>query len=302
MSRSRDEVTSHESSEDGEPAQRPETPSSVLRPPFSVPSPYDPVTPSPTSDWNPEQYGRFRDERAQPFFDLLALVQPRPGMRVVDLGCGTGELTRELHTHLAARETLGVDTSPAMLAKAAAFAGDGLRFEGGDIGDFTADGKYDLVFSNAALHWIPDHPALLRRLTAALAEGGQLAVQVPANDDHPSHATAVTVAGEAPFWEALGGHARQSPVLAPEVYATLLNQLGYRQQQVRLQVYGHALESREAVVEWVRGSVLTDYEKRMPDELWPRFLERYRELLLPQLADTRPYFYPFKRVLFWGAR
>lgn len=258
--------------------------------------------PSPPPDWNPEQYGRFRGERAQPFFDLMALVQPRPGMRVVDLGCGTGELTRELHTHLAARETLGLDNSPAMLAKSNAYAGDGLTFAAGDIAEFSADAAYDLVFSNAALHWVPDHPALLRRLTAALNENGQLAAQVPANDDHPSHATAVTVAGEEPFRSALGGHARQSPVLAPEAYAALLHALGYRQQHVRLQVYGHTLESREAVIEWVRGSVLTDYEKRMPAALWPRFLARYRELLLPQLADTRPYFYPFKRMLFWAAR
>lgn len=254
------------------------------------------------TDWNPEQYGRFRGERAQPFFDLMSLVQPRSGMRVVDLGCGTGELTRELHVHLNARETLGIDNSPAMLAKTAAFAGDGLQFAAGDIGAFSGDGAYDLVFSNAALHWIPDHPALLTQLTAALTEQGQIAVQVPANDDHPSHATAVTVAGEEPFRSVLGGHARQSPVLPPETYATLLNDLGYRQQQVRLQVYGHALESREAVVEWVRGSVLTDYEKRMPAELWPQFLERYRALLLPQLTETRPFFYPFKRVLFWAAR
>jgi trans-aconitate 2-methyltransferase len=271
------------------------------RHPFS-PSPHDPMTLSPSCDWNPEQYGRFRDERARPFFDLLDLVQPRPGMRVVDLGCGTGELTRELHRRLAARETIGIDNSPAMLARSAAFAGDGLRFEQGDIGAFASEGGYDLVFSNAALHWIPDHEALLPRLAAALTETGQLAVQVPANDDHPSHTTAVEVAREAPFREALGGHVRESPVLAPEVYATLLHRLGFREQHVRLQVYAHELGSREAVVEWVRGSVLTDYERRLPAELWPRFLERYRERLLPQLDDTRPFFYPFKRVLMWGAR
>ncbi len=260
------------------------------------------MTPSPSSDWNPEQYGRFRDERARPFFDLLDLVQPRSGMRVIDLGCGTGELTRELHRRLSARETIGVDNSPAMLAKSAAFAGDGLRFEQGDIGAFTSEGSYDLVFSNAALHWIPDHEALLPRLAAALTATGQLAVQVPANDDHASHVTAVEVAGEAPFREVLRGHVRQSPVLAPEVYATLLHRLGFMEQHVRLQVYAHELESREAVVEWVRGSVLTDYERRLPAELWPRFLERYRERLLPQLEDDRPFFYPFKRVLFWGSR
>src|ERR671917_284386 len=119
------------------------------------------MTPSPPSDWNPEQYGRFHGERAQPFFDLLALVDPRPGMRVVDLGCGTGELTRELHRQLAARETIGIDNSPAMLAKSAPFAGDRLRFEPGDIGAFESEGDYDLVFSNAALQWVPDHEPLL---------------------------------------------------------------------------------------------------------------------------------------------
>jgi trans-aconitate 2-methyltransferase len=260
------------------------------------------MTPASSADWNPEQYGRFRDERARPFFDLLDLVQPRPAMRVVDLGCGTGELTRELHRRLAARETIGVDNSPAMLARSAVFAGDGLRFEQGDIGAFAIEGDFDLVFSNAALHWIPDHEALLPRLAAALMETGQLAVQVPANDDYPSHSTAVEVARETPFREALGGHVRQSPVQPPEVYATLLHRLGFREQHVRLQVYAHELESREAVVEWVRGSVLTDYQRRLPAELWPRFLERYGERLLPQLEDTRPFFYPFKRVLFWGAR
>jgi trans-aconitate 2-methyltransferase len=260
------------------------------------------LTQSPSADWNPAQYERFRDERSRPFFDLLDLVQPRPEMRVVDLGCGTGELTRELHRQLSARETIGIDNSPAMLAKNAAFAGGGLRFEQKDIDAFASEGDVDLVFSNAALQWVPDHEPLLRRLTAALTQRGQLAVQMPANNDHPSHLTAFAIAGEPPFRAALGGYERQWPVLAPEAYATLLHRLGYRRQHVRLQVYAHELESREAVVEWVRGSLLTDYERRLPAELWPHFLERYRQRLLPQLEDARPFFYPFKRVLLWGAR
>ena len=101
------------------------------------------MTPLPPSDWNPEQYGRFREERARPFFDLLDLVQPRPGLRAVDLGCGTGELTQELHRRLSARETIGIDKSPAMLAKSALFAGDGLRFEQGDIGAFASAGDFE---------------------------------------------------------------------------------------------------------------------------------------------------------------
>jgi trans-aconitate 2-methyltransferase len=255
-----------------------------------------------TSVWNPDQYARFRDERSQPFFDLMALVQATPAMRVVDLGCGTGELTRHLHRHLGAAETIGLDSSPSMLARSAPFAGEGLRFEPGDIAAFAPEQPYDLVFSNAALHWVPEHPALLARLTAAVAAGGQLAFQVPTNDDQPSHRTAAEVAGEEPFRTALGGYVRPHTVLPPEEYARHLHRLGYREQHVRIQVYGHYLGARDEVVEWVKGSMLTDYQRRLPADLFDAFLARYRQLLLPRLEDTRPYFYPFKRLLAWARR
>src|SRR5207245_934461 len=122
----------------------------------------------PPMTWDPAQYDRFHAERTQPFHDLLALVRPRPGMRVVDLGCGTGELTRHMHRQLQAQITLGVDSSAEMLAKSASFTDEGLRFQQGDVADFAAAGAFDLVLSNAALHWVPGHEALFQRLTAAL--------------------------------------------------------------------------------------------------------------------------------------
>lgn len=255
-----------------------------------------------TSTWNPGQYNRFRTERQQPFHDLLALVRRRPGMRVVDLGCGTGELTRLLHERLAAADTLGIDSSETMLAGGAAQVVAGLRFRHGDITTFDAVSSYDLVFSNAALHWLPDHAALFARLTAALVPEGQLAVQMPYNFDHPSHVVAAAVAREEPFRAALDGFAIERPVLAPEAYATLLYTLGYRAQSVRLQVYAHVLPARDDVIEWVKGTLLTEYQRRLPDELWPHFLARYREKLLPELDPARPHFYPFKRILLWAER
>ena len=256
-----------------------------------------------TDAWDPTQYARFQAERAQPFVDLLALVRSRPGMRVVDLGCGTGELTSELHRRLQAAETLGIDNSEAMLAKARPLGGNGLSFAPGDIASFASPVPYDLVFSNAAIHWVADHPALLARLTSAVAVNGQLAVQVPANHDHPSHVVAEAVAAEPPFLDALGDDpAPRRPVLAPEEYAVLLERLGYREQHVRLQVYGHRLASRDDVVEWVKGTLLTSYRRRLSDTLYARFLDVYRDRLLPHLEDRRPYFYPFKRILFWAER
>ena len=260
--------------------------------------------------WNPAQYERFKDERSRPFFDLLALVSagtepdPIPALspRVVDLGCGTGELTRELHRRVAASETLGIDSSAEMLAKSAAFAGDGLRFERRDIAGFTDAAGFDVVFSNAALQWLPDHAQLFSRVAALVLPGGQLAVQMPANHDHPSHTTARDVAREDEFRAVLSGHERVSPVLAPEAYAELLHRLGFADQHVRLQVYAHTLASRDEVVEWVRGTMLTDYQRRLAPDVFARFLARYREVLTSRLPDERPFLFPFKRVLLWGRR
>jgi trans-aconitate 2-methyltransferase len=253
--------------------------------------------------WDPEQYGRFHAERTRPFLDLLALVRPRPGLRIVDLGCGTGELTRRLHRELQAAETLGVDRSSAMLARSAEFADAGLRFVVGDAGTFIERDAWDLVFSNAALHWVPDHPALFRRLADALRADGQLAVQMPANHDHPSHVVAAEVAAEPPFRDALGADLPSTrPVLAPEEYAALLARLGFRAQHVRLQVYGHWLGEPADVVEWVKGTLFTTHRERLPPRLYDELVARYRARLLPRLDDARPYFFAFKRVLLWAAR
>ena len=192
--------------------------------------------------WNPTQYERFRAEREQPFHDLVALITRRPDIRAVDLGCGTGLLTAALHRELDATETIGVDSSDAMLERARDVELEGLRFERGDISTWEPDAPVDLVFSNAALQWLPDHPRLFERLTAMIAPGGELAVQVPANFDHVSHRLAADLAREEPFASAMDGYVRTFGVLVPEAYATLLHELGFAAQSVRMQVYGHVLE------------------------------------------------------------
>jgi trans-aconitate 2-methyltransferase len=253
-----------------------------------------------TDPWNPSQYERFSDERTAPFFDLLDLIEPCRGGRVVDLGCGTGELTRALHERTGASTTLGIDSSEAMLARSKPHAGGGLSFKLEDIAEWAPPEPVDLVFSNAALHWVDDHHELFARLTAALRPGGQLAVQMPANHDHASHLVAERVGAEEPFREALGGYVRRSPLLAPEHYAVLLDRLGYLSQHVRLQVYLHVLPEPAAVVDWVKGTLLTDYKRRLSGALYEDFVARYRELLLAEVGDDRPFRFTFKRLLLWG--
>ena len=254
------------------------------------------------AQWDPNQYQLFQDERARPFFDLLNLVTPTPGGRVIDLGCGPGELTRTLHEHTGAAETIGLESSESMLSGSAAHAGGGLRFALGDIGTLADAEGFDIVFSNAALQWIDGHDVLIPRLAALERPGGQIAVQMPHNHDHPSHRIAHAVAAEEPFAAALGGYVREWPVCEPEWYAELLDRLGFHEQHVRLQVYGHHLASRDEVVEWVKGTLLTDYKKRMPAELYEQYLATYRTRLMAELEDRRPYFYAFKRILFRAVR
>jgi len=250
--------------------------------------------------WDPDQYARFRDERSRPFLDLLSLVAPRPGLRVLDLGCGTGELTRLAHERLHASETLGLDRSASMLARAAPLAGGGLRFEQGDLAQAT--GRWDLVLSNAALHWLPDHPRLVPRLCQRVAPGGQIAVQLPDNHDHPSHRLARETGEEEPFRSVLRGWHKERTVLQPEGYAELLHAAGFGDLQVSLRIYPHLLDGPGAVVEWVMGTLLNDWKERLPAELWQPYLDRYRARLLVELPPTHPYLYTYRRVLFSGRR
>ena len=252
--------------------------------------------------WQPDQYARFRAEREQPFYDLLDLVEPVRGGRVVDLGCGTGALTRVLHERTLAAETVGLDRSESMLEQSAAQAGGGVRFERGDIAAFAGFGGsgLDVVFANASLQWVDDHGSLFARLAASLTPGGQLAVQMPANEEHPSHAVAREVARAAAHAEALGGFVYRHSIESPEWYAEQLARLGFAEQHVRVQVYLHRLPGPEDVVEWVKGSLLTGYRQRMAAADYEAFLADYRARLLSVLADERPFLYSFKRILLWG--
>jgi trans-aconitate 2-methyltransferase len=253
--------------------------------------------------WNPTQYEKFLQEREQPFFDLLALIHPASDMRVVDLGCGTGRLTRELHERLAARETIGIDRSTRMLDAGGTEPLPGLRFDVADIESFPSDGaRYDLIFSNAALHWVEHHDTLFERLVASLERRGQLAVQMPAMHDEAAHVVARELIAEEPFRSACGGWQKPQPVLAPDAYGRLLVSLGITTPVVRLIVYRHVLAAPEDVVEWVKGTLLGEYSRHLSAELFEHFLSAYRERLLARLDASRPYVFPFKRILIWGQR
>jgi trans-aconitate 2-methyltransferase len=149
---------------------------------------------------------------------------------------------------------------------------------------------------------VDDHVGLFARLVRAARPGGQLALQFPANFGHPSHTLADETAGEAPFATHLGGWRRTVSVLEPERYAEILFALGCTEQQVDVRIYGHRLGGVDDVLEWTRGTLLTDYERRLPPDVYHAFLERYRTRLHETLGSPSPYFYTYRRLLIWSRR
>ncbi|MFC3835232.1 MULTISPECIES: methyltransferase domain-containing protein [Deinococcus] len=253
--------------------------------------------------WNPEQYHRFREARSAPARDLQAMIPAHDYGRIVDLGCGTGEQALELAQRFPGAAVLGLDSSAEMLARAQEHDAPNLTFEQADIREL--NGSFDVIYSNAALQWLPDHPALLRNLWPHLNPGGMLAVQVPANHDHASHRLLTETAED--FAAELGGFTRfgtaqgASPVLTPARYAEVLDGLGALDITAISKIYPVVLDGADGIVDWTRGTALVPYLSRLSEADGQRFLAAYRARLRAEYPGDRVY-YAFTRVLFVATR
>jgi trans-aconitate 2-methyltransferase len=253
--------------------------------------------------WNPEQYHKFQSERSAPFYDLLKLVEIRPRIKAIDLGCGTGELTRVLADSLPESDMTGLDSSPQMLdaARAASYGTlrqaqgeSNLRFEKGDLSELT--GSWDLIFSNAAIQWCEDHEKLIPYLFSKLNRSGQLCIQTPSNHNHISHLLIRETAKESPFDKILNEFERIAPVLSIEQYTKLLFEQNAINIIVFEKIYPHVLENSDAVVEWISGTALVPYFEKLGEHK-PDFLEALRKKMKKALPES-PLLYPFRRILF----
>src|SRR4051794_29754058 len=202
--------------------------------------------------WDPEQYLRFADERGRPFHDLMARVDAtRPGV-VADLGCGAGNLTRELAERWPEAAVEGVDASPEMLDRARAEVGDRVSLTLADVREWEPARPVDVLISNATLQWVPDHLPLLDRLAGVLAPGGRLAVQVPGNFGEPSHTLLRELAGDPRWRDRLAG-IRWPAVEEPATYLARLTAAGLRA-DVWETTYLQVLPGEDAVLAWMRGT------------------------------------------------
>lgn len=249
--------------------------------------------------WDPEQYARFADDRGRPFHDLLGRVGARAPRTVVDLGCGTGELTASLLDRWPSAEVVGVDSSPEMVAAASASASGRLVVEEADMRDWVrgrSGASCDVVVSNAALQWVPDHLDLLPALVRLLAPGGWLAVQIPGNHDGPSHTLLRELAASEPYAPHVADVARRPVLPGPQDYLTALSALGCAVDAWET-TYLHVLTRPDPVWEWISGTGARPVLQALPENLRADFAATYRARLRAAYP-AEPYgtVLPFRRV------
>ena len=246
------------------------------------------------SDWNPAAYSAFRGLRLRPALDLMAQIGDLPPGDVVDLGCGDGAAAPALALRFPGRRLIGVDGSKAMLAKASGYAA---KVEA-DIADWRPEAPPALIFSNAALQWLPDHPALLPRLVGLLAPGGTLAVQMPINHMAPSHRFLREIA-QAMFPDRFDFIGYRPPVLAAADYWAMLAPLGSLSiweteylQPLNAVAEGHPVRTFTA------STAMRPFVELLAEEEAARFIARYDEALAsayPIQPDGGALF-PFRRI------
>jgi len=245
--------------------------------------------------WDPERYLVYADERGRPFADLLNRVAAEAPARVVDLGCGPGNLTVLLADRWPGADVLGLDASPEMVERAVAANVPGVRFEVGDLRTWSPAGPVDVLVANATYQWVPGHLELLPRLVEHVAPGGWFAFQVPGNHGEPSHVLLHQLAADPRFARFTEGVARPFSH-DPQLYADALLDLGL-EVDVWETTYLHLLPGEDPVFTWISGTGARPTLQALPPELRDTFETEYKALLRDAYpAGRHGTTLPFRRV------
>jgi trans-aconitate 2-methyltransferase len=245
--------------------------------------------------WNPDVYLTFADHRGRPFYELVARVAAEAPRRVVDLGCGPGNLTATLGQRWPAAVIEAWDNSPEMVESARE---RGVDAKVGDVREWQPEPDTDVVVTNAALQWVPEHPKLLVRWAGQLTAGSWIAMQVPGNFDAPSHQAVRELARRESWSEPLRDFPfREGQVESPSGYADLLTDAGCTVDAWET-TYIHELKGENPVLEWITGTALRPVKSRLTEPQWQQFRLELIPLLdaaYPRRPDGRTYF-PFRRI------
>lgn len=254
------------------------------------------------SKWDPKQYLAFGSERMRPALDLLARIPLEAPRTVVDLGCGPGNITPALKARWPEAAVTGVDGSPEMLERARATL-PGAAWVDADMNGWTPDAPVDLIYSNAALHWLEDHAAVFPRLMRQLASGGYLAAQMPRNWFAPSHTIITDIVTEGPWRATLEPLLRPNPTGAPQDYYDILAPVSASLDLWETE-YCQILEGENPVAEFVKGSQLKRFLDALADGPREDFWAEYRKRIAaayPKRDDGKTLF-PFRRLFILAGR
>ncbi|WP_126973958.1 methyltransferase domain-containing protein [Gynurincola endophyticus] len=252
--------------------------------------------------WNPELYDSFKDVRYLPFYDLAAMIRPEKNMKAIDLGCGTGEQTSILTEQFEVASFVGIDSSAEMLEQSKRFENDRLHFEQKTVEAVADSGEsWDLIFSNAALQWIDAHETLFPKLINALNKNGQLAIQMPVQNDNVLNQLLMELIDEQPFASYLNNWKRLSPVLSLDDYAQLLFDNGIKDMQLFQKVYPIIADDHEALYKFISGTSLVPYLERLEGKEKELFIKEYKARIAKRFTKL-PAIYAFKRILIYGKK
>jgi trans-aconitate 2-methyltransferase len=248
-------------------------------------------------DWNPDLYLKFSDQRARPAADLIARIKLENPQRIIDLGCGTGNSTEQLHARWPQAEITGLDSSENMLKQAGDRHPD-WQWVQSDLENWKPDGSFDLIFSNAVLHWLGDHASLFPRLFHHVAQGGALAVQMPNNFHSLAHQAMKKVAASPRWSAALTNVSEKFGVQPVAFYYEILSKLSTHLDIWETE-YLQIMDGRSAVHDWIRSTGMRAYLERLSDDAQRAEFER---LGLEEMEkayqpnDQGKVLFPFKRI------
>lgn len=248
-------------------------------------------------DWEPNLYLKFAGQRARPAADLIAQIKLDHPQAIIDLGCGTGNSTEQLHRRWPQAQITGLDSSASMLAQARQNHGD-WKWIQSSVENWQPEKNYDLVFSNAALHWVANHGVLFPRLLNAVAPGGALAVQMPNNFHSPAHQAMKKVGADSRWAGRLDGAAEKIHVEPISFYYDVLRKMAAAVNFWETE-YLQIVEGPRAVLEWLRSTAMRGYLERLGDDGERKTFEdlclREFECAYPP-DDEGKVLFPYKRM------
>jgi len=253
------------------------------------------------NEWNPEKYLQFKSERTQPAIDLVSrinIVQPKS---IIDIGCGPGNSTQILVNRWPNSEVVGLDNSTTMIEKARQdYPEQKWIIETAE--NIDPNRKYDLIFSNATLQWVPHHETLLPKFLDCVNPGGAIAVQIPKFKNMPINVAIETVANYPKWTKYTKGCEDLFTLKNPDFYYDILNKLAKRVELWETS-YFHILNSWESIIDFIRTTGLKPYLDRLPSD------EMRYEFEQEVLAECKKYYklqsngkvlFPFDRLFFIG--